>query len=109
MVINNNPGAVNYDYILQNQNRLTDSQEKLQTVDKKNDRELKEAVSNFTALFVKQMFAAMRRSVPESDFINAGFAEDVFTDMLDEKLSQQSSQQSLFNDLNRLIYQQLKE
>ncbi|ACL70403.1 rod-binding protein [Halothermothrix orenii] len=70
------------------------------------DQKLKEAADQFVAIFVKQMLKTMRDTVPEKGLIDGGFAEDVFTDMLDGEISKQSVRQG-FNYLSRLLYEQL--
>ena len=74
---------------------------------KHDEQRLKEEIANFTAFFVKQMFDAMRDTVPESDLIDGGFAEDVFTDMLDQEISEQGARQTSFKKLNELLFEQL--
>ncbi len=48
---------------------------------------LKGAVRQLEAVFVQQMFKAMRESVPDEGQ-SGGSAEQIFTGMLDEKLSE---------------------
>lgn len=92
----------------QEENRLQEVQENLSRSESEESTErLEEEVANFTALFVKQMFDSMRDTVPESDFIDGGFAEDVFTDMLDQEISEMGSEQSTFKRLNEVLLQQL--
>ena len=71
------------------------------------EQRLREEIANFTAFFVNQMFSAMRDTVPESDFIDGGFAEEVFTDMLDQEISEQGARQDSFKRLNELLFEQL--
>ncbi|MDI3546942.1 MAG: rRNA (adenine-N6)-dimethyltransferase [Halanaerobiales bacterium] len=72
------------------------------------DEQLKELCNEFTAIFLKQMFKAMRGTVPESGFIDGGFSEDIFTDMLDTEISKIGSNQQGMNSLSRVLYQELK-
>ncbi|MBF8435717.1 rod-binding protein [Halanaerobiaceae bacterium Z-7014] len=71
------------------------------------DEALKAAINDFMSIFMQQMFQSMRNTVPDDGIINGGYAEDVFTEMLDEEISQTGSEQGLFKDINRQIYQQL--
>ena len=74
---------------------------------KQQEQRLREEIANFTAFFVNQMFSAMRDTVPESDFIDGGFAEEIFTDMLDQEISEQGARQDSFKRLNELLFEQL--
>lgn len=84
---------------------LTDDLSKLAAED--NDEALKEAINDFMSVFMQQMFQSMRNTVPEDGIMSGGYAEDVFTEMLDEEVSKMGSEQGLFKDINRQIYQQL--
>lgn len=46
-------------------------------------RDVREAAHAFEALFVEQLLAEMRRSVPEDGLFQKGFAEKTFEQMLD--------------------------
>lgn len=73
-----------------------------------NDEEaLKAAINDFMSIFMQQMFQSMRNTVPDDGIMSGGYAEDVFTEMLDEEISKVGSDQDLFKDINRQIYQQL--
>ena len=72
-----------------------------------NDEALKEAINDFMSVFMQQMFKSMRNTVPDGGFISGGYAEDVFTEMMDEEVSKVGTDQGLFKDINRQIYQQL--
>ncbi|SDL74939.1 rod-binding protein [Halarsenatibacter silvermanii] len=73
------------------------------------DEELKEAISDFVGLFVQQMFGAMRDTVPDDGLIDGGYAEDVFTEKLDEELAGRGAAQAQFKRLNETIYRQLSQ
>jgi len=65
-----------------------------------------EVAQQFEAMFVQQMFQAMRKTVPESGLTEESNGRRIFTDMLDQEMSTQAShQQSL--GLADLIYRQL--
>lgn len=73
------------------------------------DKKLKLLANEFTSILMKQMFKSMRKTIPdENKFIDGGFSEEVFTDMLDGELSKSGTEQNGFNSLGRLLYQQLK-
>ncbi|MFW5873442.1 MAG: rod-binding protein [Bacillota bacterium] len=88
-------------------NELTDNLSKLAA--ENNDEALKKAINDFMSIFMQQMFKSMRNSVPEDGIISGGYAEEVFTEMLDKEVSEIGSEQGLFKDINRQIYQQLSE
>ncbi len=86
-------------------NELTDNLSELAANNE--DEALKAAINDFMSIFMQQMFQSMRNTVPDDGIINGGYAEDVFTEMLDEEVSKLGSDQDLFKDINRQIYQQL--
>ncbi|MFW6386607.1 MAG: rod-binding protein [Bacillota bacterium] len=104
MEINNN--------YMQQQLQLSRSQEQ-ESADKieenagRDKEKLEKAVSEFTSIFMKQMFKAMRSSLPEEKLIDGGFAEDVFTDMMDEEISKLGANQQGLDSLNQQLYDQL--
>lgn len=106
--MNINPAQVMQQY----QNNQMESLEKKvkMTGSSKNetDEKLRTLSNEFVAILMKQMFKAMRDSVPESGFIDGGFAEDVFTDMLDDETSKAGAAQDGYNSLGKMLYQQLK-
>ncbi|MFW6279049.1 MAG: rod-binding protein [Bacillota bacterium] len=97
----------------QEQKQVEDAKDKFAslTAGEKNnkdyDQQLKEEVTKFTSIFVQKMFSSMRDSVPESDFIDGGFAEDVYTDMMDQEISKQGTKQETFKRLNEILFEQL--
>ncbi|MFW5998616.1 MAG: rod-binding protein [bacterium] len=73
----------------------------------KNNKKLKKVVNEFSSIFIKKMFESMRNTLPEEKLIDGGYAEDVFTDMLDKEISQLGSEQNNFDNLNKQLYEQL--
>ncbi len=55
------------------------------------DPELWQAAQQFETLLWQQMITAMRKTVPKSDLIPNGFAEDIYTGMFNEALSKVAS------------------
>lgn len=53
----------------------------------KDDVELKQACESFESYYVQQLFKSMRKTIPESDFLNSGNEKEIYTDMLDEEYS----------------------
>jgi flagellar protein FlgJ len=79
------------------------------------DARLKKTATQMEGLFVQRLFAAMRDTVPEGGMIDQSSAEQTFTSMLDEKISQQvpgqwdgphSLAHSLYNQLRQRIASQ---
>ena len=83
---------------LQFNNILTKEQQLLQ---------LKELTQEMESIFIYQTLKVMRRTVPKSEFLNGGMAEDIFQGMLDEEYSKKMSQASTLG-LGQLLYEQLK-
>ena len=79
------------------------------------DARLKKTATQMEGLFVQRLFAAMRETVPEGGMVEQSSAEQTFTSMLDEKISQQvpgqwdgphSLAHSLYNQLRQRIASQ---
>jgi len=63
----------------------------------KNPQErLKGACQDFEAIFIRQMLQQMRKSIPKSDFLDGGLAEDIYNDMLDAAIADQASRRQGF-------------
>lgn len=73
------------------------------------DEKLKKAVSDFSAVFLKMMFKSMRSTLPENKYLDGGYAEEVFTDMMDKEVSKLGSGQSTFKNLNKVMFEQLSQ
>lgn len=73
------------------------------------DQKLKKAVSDFSAVFLKMMFKSMRSTLPENKYLDGGYAEEVFTDMMDKEVSKLGSGQSTFKNLNKVMFEQLSQ
>ncbi len=59
---------------------------------KDDQHRLDKACADFEALFVQQLFKAMRATVPESPFLGRGPAEDLYTSLLDQQVAQEMAQ-----------------
>lgn len=107
----NNSVELKYQNMLDDQIQENQVQESSADLENKaqnsSDEELKEAIADFTSVFLQQMFSTMRDTVPDNDLIDGGFGEDVFTGMLDEEISKMGSQQNTFKQLNELMFEQL--
>jgi flagellar protein FlgJ len=73
---------------------------------------LKKTATQLEAVFVQRMFSAMRDTVPEGGIVDQSSAEQTFTSLMDEKVSEQApaewtSQHSLANALYKQLHRQL--
>ncbi|NLM96453.1 MAG: hypothetical protein GX175_02345 [Halanaerobiaceae bacterium] len=106
---------INTDLVLQNYNKAVFSKEtnKLKQAEglkqADDDNLLQKLADEFVSILIKEMLKSMRNTVPENGLMNGGFAEDVFTDMLDEEYSKNSVKQAAFSSLGRILYEQLKQ
>lgn len=115
MDFNNNIGQQQYENVIKHRkNTFVDNRDKengttgkKQTNTEHEGQRLRQAVNEFTSILVNKMFSSMRDTVPDDKFIDGGFAEDVFTDMMDSEISKMGARQDSFASLNRLLYQQL--
>ncbi len=73
------------------------------------DEDMQEAIEEFVSIFIQQMFSSMRDTIPEGGLLDGGYAEDVFTEMMDEEISEMGAQQSHFKQLNETIFRQLNQ
>ena len=54
----------------------------------RDEAKLKESAKQLEALFVQQLFTAMRANVPTDGILEKGPGEDLFTSMLDQKVAE---------------------
>jgi flagellar protein FlgJ len=74
------------------------------------EQRLRKTALQMEGLFVQRLFAAMRDTVPEGGITQKSSAEDTFTQMLDEKMSEQvPSQWSGAHSLAQALYNQLRK
>ena len=67
---------------------------------------LREAAAQFEGVFIQQMLAAMRATVPESGLVDGGHGEDMFASMLDAHLAEEMAMRH-DSGLADAIYRQL--
>ena len=73
------------------------------TEEKKKELEkLKSACKDFESIFMLQMMKEMKKTVHKTRLIDGGFAEEVFSDMLDQERSK-----GIAIGLGDMLYQQL--
>src|SRR5690554_452795 len=71
---------------LENMNNKEKELNRPDMTDYQNEK-LKLLAEEFTSILLKQMFKSMRNTVFRSELLEGGFAEEVFTDMMDEEIS----------------------
>ena len=55
----------------------------------KSDAQLKEACFELESLFIKHLLQEMRATIPKSEFVSGGKAEEIYTSMLDSQLAKE--------------------
>ncbi len=74
----------------------------------KEDAKLKQACNDFEAIFIKQMFDSMRKTINKTKLIDGGMSEDIFEDMLFEQYAAKMSANSNLG-LAKQMYEQLSK
>lgn len=75
-------------------------EDKLQRIEKEAEK--------FTAVFLEKMFSTMKKTLADEKLLDGGFAEDVFSDMLNKEYSQMAGKQGMLAELNQALVDQLK-
>jgi flagellar protein FlgJ len=57
----------------------------------RNDPQLRKACAELESLFIAYLLKEMRTTIPKSDFINGGRAEEIYTSMLDSEMARDLS------------------
>ena len=71
-----------------------------------NDAKVKQACSDFEAIFIKQMLDSMRKTVDKTSLLGGGMAEDIFEDMIYDEYAKKMSKTSDFG-IKDMLYKQL--
>ena len=87
----------------QEQQRL----DRLQSAQLSDEQKLREAASDFEAIFAQQMLKSMRDATLKSDLIKVSEGERVFQEMLDQHRSEQLADSGSLG-LGEMIYTQLR-
>ncbi len=67
------------------------SQEKTSGETAQEKAELKKACQLFEAQFLKMLWKEMRKTVPEGKLVHGGYGEEMFTDLLDQSVSDETA------------------
>ncbi|ADL13690.1 rod-binding protein [Acetohalobium arabaticum] len=98
----------------QNQRKQSEFKEKLSKLqqqsskDEQENKELKKATQKFSSVFVGLMLKEMRKTIPESGYLDGGLKEDIFKDMLDRKYAEEIADSKQLH-LTDKLYQQLSQ
>ncbi|MCL5774048.1 MAG: rod-binding protein [Firmicutes bacterium] len=74
----------------------------------KEEAKLKETCQQFESLFLTQLFAQMRKSIPKTELFGSGKDEELYNGMMDEERAKAWSQADGIG-LANVLYQQLKQ
>ena len=78
--------------------------DKIKRIDRNSD--LYKTSVEFESIFIKQMLNVMRKTVDKSGFLDGGFAEEIFEDMLYDDYAKKMAENASFG-LANLLYEQL--
>ena len=73
---------------------------------RKGDAQLKKACFELESLFINYLLKEMRATIPKSEFIGGGKAEEIYTSMLDSQLAKEMTSGGGIG-LSPLLYDQL--
>ncbi len=71
-----------------------------------NDEKVRQACSDFEAIFIKQMLDSMRKTVEKTSLLGGGMAEDIFEDMIYDEYAKKMSKTGDFG-IKDMLYRQL--
>ena len=74
---------------------------------KKDDKKLRDACSDFEGIFINMMLKEMRKTVSEGEFLGNSREEKLFREMLDEKLGEEMAREGRLG-IGKMLYNQLK-
>lgn len=74
------------------------------------DARLKKACADMEGVFLAQLFAQLRETVPHDGIVNGGTGEEIFSSMMDEKVAASAAEQqkhgvgvALYHQLRRVL------
>lgn len=72
------------------------------------DKDMWQACCQFESMFLQQMMVAMRKTVPESEFLPRGYADSMYESMMDQAIAESGSQQAPLG-IAMSIYRQMEQ
>ncbi len=72
------------------------------------DKKLMAACQDMESIFIAKMLKEMRATVPKDEWLNGGFAEEIFKDMLYDEYSKSMSKSSSFG-ISSMLYKDLSK
>lgn len=82
---------------------ISSMERKLENTD---DDKVRQACSDFEAIFIKQMLDSMRKTVEKTSLLGGGMAEEIFEDMIYDEYAKKMSKTSDFG-IEEMLYRQL--
>jgi len=76
------------------------------SVQSKQDKELRKACKDFEVVFNDMVFKAMRKTVTKDNLFGSNKEEEMFSDMLDTKISEQAAETNP-SGIGAMLYRQL--
>lgn len=77
-------------------------------------QQLRDSTREFEALFINEMFKAMRRTIPDGGLIEKNISEDILREMMDLEIARQASSgeglgiaEAMFEQLRHLVENRL--
>ena len=71
-------------------------------------RKLMDACHDMEAIFISKMLKEMRKNVEKGEWLNGGFAQEIFEDMLYDEYSKQMSRNSNMG-LAKMLYEEMSK
>ncbi len=87
-------------------NKATDVMNSIQQA--ADDAELRKACADFESLFLHKLMQTMRKTIPESGLLHGGLTEDIYTDMLDQRIAEMAATGGKGTGLGERLYSDLR-
>lgn len=72
------------------------------------EKKLKQVCADFESILIYYMFKAMRKTVPDSGFLNKMPGNDTYTMLFDQKIAEEMSRRNTGMGIQQIFYEQLK-
>jgi len=92
---------------LEIKNKINDLNQKTNSIEKYDEKKIKEISSDFASLFIKIMLDQLKNSLnPQEDILYGGFREDLWKNMLFDEYAKKMSKNGL-SSLSEMIYKSI--